>query len=145
MERAIEAAKAAGRAGEVPVGAVVTGPDGAVLAVAANEVERRADPLAHAEMLALSQARALRGGTYLSDCVLTVTLEPCALCAAAIAALRVGRLVFGAYDPKGGAVEHGPRLFSQPTIHHRPEMVGGVREAECAALLKEFFADRRDA
>ena len=145
MERAIAAAKSAGQAGEVPVGAVVTGPDGTVLAVAANEVERRADPLAHAEMLALSAARARGGEKYLLACTLTVTLEPCALCAAAMAALRVGRVVFGAYDPKGGAVEHGPRLFEQPTIHHRPEVIGGVREAECAALLREFFGDKRRA
>jgi tRNA(Arg) A34 adenosine deaminase TadA len=141
----LEAAKWAGLAGEVPVGAVLAGADGAVLAVCGNEVEARQDPTAHAEMLALYAARAIRGQKYLADCTLTVTLEPCALCAAAMAALRVQRVVFGAYDPKGGAVEHGPRLFSQPTVHHRPEVVGGVREAECAALLKGFFEDKRGA
>lgn len=145
MQIALDEACRAAALGEVPVGAVVTDAQGAVLAVAANQVEAEQNPFLHAEFLALSAARAARGRKYLADCTLTVTLEPCAFCAAAIAALRVGRLVFGAYDPKTGAVEHGPRLFSQPTTHHRPEVIGGVREQESAALLKAFFEAKRDA
>ncbi|SHE83458.1 nucleoside deaminase [Acidocella aminolytica] len=145
MQMALDEARRAAMAGEVPVAAVVTDASGAVLAVAANQVEERQDPTAHAEFLALSAARAARGQKYLADCTLTVTLEPCAFCAAAVAALRVGRLVFGAYDPKTGAVEHGPRLFAHATTHHKPEVIGGMREQECAALLKEFFGAKRDA
>lgn len=145
MQQALQAAENAAQLGEVPVGAVVTAADGSVLAVAANQVEAQQNPLLHAEFLALSQARAARGDKYLSDCTLTVTLEPCAFCAGAIAALRVGKLIFGAYDPKTGAVEHGPRLFSQPTTHHRPEIIGGMQEQECAQLLKDFFEHKRDA
>ncbi len=145
MQLALDAARRAVLAGEVPVGAVVTDATGAVLAMAANQVEAGQNPTAHAEFLALSAARAARGSKYLADCTLTVTLEPCAFCAGAIAALRVGKLVFGAYDPKTGAVEHGPRLFTQATTHHKPEVIGGVREQESAALLKEFFEARRDA
>ncbi|MDE1906018.1 MAG: nucleoside deaminase [Rhodospirillales bacterium] len=145
MQIALDEARRAAEAGEVPVGAVVTDASGAMLAVAANQVEAGQNPTAHAEFLALSAARAARGSKYLADCTLTVTLEPCAFCAGAIAALRVGRLVFGAYDPKTGAVEHGPRLFTQPTTHHKPEVIGGVREQESAALLREFFETRRDA
>lgn len=145
MQLALDVAQTAAQAGEVPVGAVVTDASGAVLAIAANCVEAEQNPLLHAEFLALTAARANRGQKYLSDCTLTVTLEPCAFCAGAIAALRVGGLVFGAYDPKTGAVEHGPRLFSQATTHHKPDIIGGVREQDCAALLKAFFAERRDA
>lgn len=145
MQLALDEASRAALAGEVPVGAVVTDAAGSVLAMAANQVESGQNPTAHAEFLALSAARAARGGKYLADCTLTVTLEPCAFCAGAIAALRVGKLVFGAYDPKTGAVEHGPRLFTQPTTHHKPEVIGGVREQESAALLKAFFEARRDA
>ena len=145
MQLALDEARRAALAGEVPVGAVVTDATGAVLAMAANQVEAGQNPTSHAEFLALSAARALRGGKYLADCTLTVTLEPCAFCAGAIGALRVGKLVFAAYDPKTGAVEHGPRLFTQPTTHHKPEVIGGVREQESAALLKEFFEARRDA
>ncbi|MBU6449744.1 MAG: nucleoside deaminase [Rhodospirillales bacterium] len=145
MQLALDEARRAALAGEVPVGAVVTDGAGAVLAVAANRVEAAQDPTCHAEFLALSAARAARGGKYLADCTLTVTLEPCAFCAGAIAAFRLGRLVFGAYDPKTGAVEHGPLLFTQPTTHHKPEIIGGVREQESAALLREFFEARRDA
>jgi len=102
--------------------------------------------MAHAEMIVLGAGRALRGGKYLEDCTLTVTLEPCVMCAGAIAALRVGRVVFGAYDPKTGAVEHGPRVFTHATTHHKPALVGGVRETDCAALLSDFFSRlRRDA
>lgn len=143
MRRALAEARAAAARGEVPVGAVVLGPDGAVLAAAGNEVEARADPTAHAEILALRAAAACLGTPRLPECELVVTLEPCAMCAAAIALFRVRRLVFGAYDPKGGGVEHGPRVLDQPTTHHRPEIVGGVEEEACATLLREFFAARR--
>lgn len=137
-----EAREAAAR-GEVPVGAVVTDMQGAVLARAGNRVEELADPTAHAELLALREAAAKRGEPRLADCDLFVTLEPCAMCAAAIALFRIRRLVFGAYDPKGGGVEHGARIFTLPTTHHRPEIVGGVMEREAAALLRDFFAARR--
>jgi tRNA(Arg) A34 adenosine deaminase TadA len=143
MALALAEARAAGARGEVPVGAVVTDAEGNVLARDGNRVEERADPTAHAELLALREAAAARGEPRLPDCDLFVTLEPCALCAAAIALFRVRRVVFGAYDPKGGGVEHGPRIFDQPTTHHRPEVVGGVAESESAALLRDFFAARR--
>lgn len=137
-----EAAAAASR-GEVPVGAVVVAPDGTVLGRAGNEVEARHDASAHAEMLALRAAAALRGEPRLPDCDLFVTLEPCPMCAQAISLFRIRRLVFGAYDPKGGGVEHGARVFYASSCHHRPDVVGGVREAEAAALLQRFFAARR--
>ncbi len=143
MELALEEARAAAARGEVPVGAVVLGVDGAVLAAAGNRVEALADPTAHAELLALRAAAAARGEPRLPDCDLVVTLEPCPMCAAAIALFRVRRLVFGAYDPKGGGVDHGPRIFDQPGCNHRPEVVGGVMEGECAALLRGFFEARR--
>lgn len=143
MALALDEARAAAARGEVPVGAVVTDADGAVLARAGNRVEERADPTAHAELLALRAAAAARGEPRLPDCDLFVTLEPCAMCAAAIALFRLRRVVFGAYDPKGGGVEHGPRIFDQPTTHHRPEVIGGVAESDAAALLREFFAARR--
>src|SRR6185437_15098997 len=108
-----------------------------------NRVEDLADPTAHAELLVLREAAAARGAPRLADCDLYVTLEPCAMCAAAIALARIRRLYFGAYDPKGGAVEHGPRFFTQPTCHHRPETYGGIEEGRAAALLKRFFAARR--
>jgi tRNA(Arg) A34 adenosine deaminase TadA len=145
MDLALAQACNAAEAGEVPVGAVLVDDEGIVLAAAANMVEAEQNPAAHAEMLVLAQAWAARGQKYLADCTLYVTLEPCVLCAGAIAAFRVKKLVFGAYDPKSGAVEHGPRVFSHPTTHHKPEVVGGVREAECAALLKTFFAGFRNA
>jgi len=145
MQRALELAREAGAAGEVPVGAVVTDATGAVIGAAGNRTEAEQNPAAHAEMLALAAARAVRGGKYLSDCTLTVTLEPCAMCAGAIAAFRVGKLVFGAYDPKSGAVEHGPRVFTHATTHHKPEIIGGVRDSECSALLAAFFARKRNA
>ncbi|MBB5373164.1 nucleoside deaminase [Acidocella aromatica] len=145
MDIALEEARRAAAAGEVPVGAVLTDATGAVLAVAGNRTEAEEDPAAHAEMLVLAQARAARGGKYLADCTLTVTLEPCAMCAGAIAAFRVKRVVFGAYDPKTGAVEHGPRVFFHATTHHKPEVIGGVRDSDCSALLKEFFAGFRSA
>jgi tRNA(Arg) A34 adenosine deaminase TadA len=140
---ALEEARAAAARGEVPVGAVITDAAGAVLARAGNEVEARADPSAHAELLALRAAAAARGTKWLADCTLTVTLEPCPLCAQAASLFRVKRLVFGAYDPKSGGVEHGARIFSAASCHHRPEVIGGLREGECAALLRGFFAGLR--
>ena len=139
MEIALEEARAAAARGEVPVGAVVLGPDGAVLARAGNRIEQLSDPTAHAELLALRAASARRGEPRLPDCDLVVTLEPCPLCAAAISLFRVRRLLFGAYDPKGGGVEHGPRLYDSPGCLHRPEVIGGVRETEAATLLRDFF------
>jgi len=143
MRLALEEAHAASLRSEVPVGAVVTDGVGRVLARAGNRVQEFADPTAHAELIALREAAAKRGEPRLADCDLWVTLEPCAMCAAAIALFRIRRLVFAAYDPKGGGVEHGARIFALPTTHHRPEVIGGVMESEAAALLKAFFAARR--
>ncbi|HEY1506552.1 MAG TPA: nucleoside deaminase [Stellaceae bacterium] len=143
MELALEQAGRAQARGEVPVGAVLIDASGAVLASAGNEVEARHDPTAHAEILVLRAAAALRQASRLGDCDLHVTLEPCAMCAAAISFARIRRLYYGAYDPKGGAVEHGPRFFTLPTCHHRPEIYGGIDELRAAALLKDFFAERR--
>jgi tRNA(Arg) A34 adenosine deaminase TadA len=144
MQTALEAAAAASARGEVPVGAVVVGPDGAIVAQASNRVEELCDPTAHAEMLALRAATAQLGQERLTECDIYVTLEPCALCAAAISLFRIRRLYFGAYDSKGGAVEHGPRLFGQPTIMHRPEVYGGIQEVESATLLRDFFNKLRE-
>jgi tRNA(Arg) A34 adenosine deaminase TadA len=143
MALALVEAERAGERGEVPVGAVLVDADGAVLARSGNRTEERADPTAHAEMLVLRDAAAQRGRPRLEDCDLYVTLEPCAMCAAALSFARVRRLYFGAYDPKGGAVEHGPRFFQQPTCHHRPEVYGGIDEARAGALLRRFFRERR--
>ena len=143
MEIALDEARAAAERGEVPVGAVVVGPDGTVLARAGNRVEADRDASAHAELLALRAAASARGDPRLPDCDLYVTLEPCPMCAQAISLFRIRRLVFGAYDPKGGGVEHGARVFDAPSCHHRPEVVGGVRETEAAALLRDFFQGLR--
>ncbi len=143
IEIALAEAAAAAARGEVPVGAVVTDGAGAVLAAAGNEVEARSDPTAHAEILALRAAAARFGSPRLPHCTLTVTLEPCPMCAQAASFFRVRRIVFGAYDPKGGGVEHGARIFAASSCHHVPEIVGGVRESDCAALLRDFFAARR--
>ena len=144
MALALAEAERAGERAEVPVGAVlVDGVTGAVLAATGNRVEALADPTAHAEMLVLRAGAAARGAARLDDCDLYVTLEPCAMCAAAIAFARLRRLYFGAYDPKGGAVEHGPRFFEQPTCHHRPEVYGGIEERRAADLLRRFFKERR--
>jgi len=129
--------------GEVPVVAVIVSGDGEMLASAGNRTLSARDPTAHAELLAIRAACAKLGSERLVDCDLYVTLEPCAMCAAAISFARIRRLYFGALDPKGGAVEHGPRLFSQATCHHRPEIVGGLDEAIAAGLLRDFFAGRR--
>lgn len=141
MARALELARAAAEAGEVPVGAVLAGPDGAILAEAHNRTRSHPDPTAHAEMLVLRAGAAALGNARLTGCTLWVTLEPCPMCAAAIAEARIDRLVYGAADPKGGGVAHGPRIFAHS--RHVPEVVAGIAEAESAALLKAFFADRR--
>jgi tRNA(Arg) A34 adenosine deaminase TadA len=143
MRLALAEAESAGARGEVPVGAVLADAEGHVVAAAGNRVESDRDPTAHAEMLVLRAGTARLGAKYLEGCDLYVTLEPCAMCAAAIAFARLRRLYFGAYDPKGGAVEHGPRLFEQSTTHHRPEIYGGIEEARAAALLRAFFRARR--
>ena len=143
MMLAFEAAEQAGWRGEVPVGAVLTGPDGAVVAAHGNEIEERGDATAHAEMLVLRAAVVTLGRKQLDDCDLYVTLEPCPMCAAAIALARIRRLYFGAYDPKSGGVEHGPRIFAQPSCHHRPELYGGIDERRAGALLRAFFQARR--
>ena len=144
MEQALEAAERAGTRGEVPVGAVlVEHATGVVLAASGNLVETLHDPTAHAEMLVLSAGASARKTPRLDDCDLYVTLEPCAMCAAAISFARIRRLYFGAYDPKGGAVEHGPRFFELSTCHHRPEIYGGIEEQRAAVLLRRFFKERR--
>jgi len=142
MRLALDAARAAAAEDEVPVGAVVTR-NGDVVAVAANAPRTLSDPTAHAEIRAIRAAAEALGRDRLEDCDLWVTLEPCAMCAGAIAHARIARLYYGAPDPKGGAVEHGPRFFAQPTCHHRPEVYAGIGEGESAALLRDFFAARR--
>jgi len=142
MQRALALARAGGEAGEVPVGAVVTsGKD--VLAGAGNAMRSGNDPTAHAEMVAIRAAASALGTSRLDGCDIWVTLEPCAMCAAAIALARFDALRFGAEDAKGGGVVHGPRIFALPTCHHRPDVLGGIGEAESAALLRDFFAARR--
>ena len=144
MRIALELAQAAALAGETPVGAVVIDPNtGEVVGRGANAPIGSSDPTAHAEILALREAARARGNYRLSGLTLVVTLEPCAMCAGAISHARIGRLVFGAADPKGGAVIHGPRFFEQPTCHSRPEVVGGVLADESSTLLKAFFRARR--
>jgi tRNA(Arg) A34 adenosine deaminase TadA len=143
MAIALRAARAAADRGEVPVGAVVTDADGGVLAVAGNRTEADHDAAAHAEILALRQAAAARRAPRLADCDLWVTLEPCPMCAAAASLFRVRRIIFGAYDPKGGGIEHGPRVLQTAGALFRPEVIGGVRECDAAALLRAFFAARR--
>ena len=143
MRLALAEAEAAAGRGDVPVGAVLVDGDGRVLAAAGNRVEADHDPTAHAEMLVLRAGATRLGRARLAECDLYVTLEPCAMCAAAIALARLRRLYFAAYDPKGGAVEHGPRLFDQPTTHHRPEVYGGIEERRAGELLRKFFQARR--
>ena len=143
MEIALEQARMAGARGEVPVGAVVLGPDGAVLARDGNRTEELRDAAAHAELLALRAAARMCGAPRLPGCDLVVTLEPCPMCAAAISLFRIRRLVFAAYDPKGGGVEHGARVFAASSCLHRPEVIGGVRETEAAEMLRQFFQDLR--
>jgi tRNA(adenine34) deaminase len=143
MAIAFAEAEAAGGRGEVPVGAVLVGAGCGVIAASGNRVEEQRDPTAHAEMLVLRAGTAVLGQKQLDGCDLYVTLEPCPMCAAAISLARVQRLYFGAYDPKSGGVEHGPRIFDQPTCHHRPEVYGGIDERRAAALLRAFFQARR--
>ena len=142
MDDALIEARGAQAADEVPVGCVIVR-DGAVIARAGNRILRDRDPTAHAEILAIRQAAAALGTERLTDCDLYVTLEPCAMCAAAISFARIRRLYYGATDPKGGAVENGLRFFSSPTCHHRPEVYGGIGESEAAKLLREFFKAKR--
>ena len=142
MQLALDQARAAGLRGEVPVGCVIVRA-GAVIAAAGNRTLIDRDPTAHAELLAIRAAAAAIGSERLTDCDLYVTLEPCAMCAAAMAFARIRRLYYGAADPKGGAVDNGVRFFASPTCHHRPEVYGGIGAAECGALLTEFFRARR--
>ena len=142
IEDALEQAKAAGAAGEVPVGAVVVR-DGTVIAAAGNRVEADQNPQAHAEMLAIAEACRVMGRKWLEDCDLYVTLEPCPMCAGALSLARIRRVYYGAADPKSGGVDHGPRVFAQPTCHHVPEVIAGVEERRCGELLTAFFARRR--
>jgi tRNA(Arg) A34 adenosine deaminase TadA len=142
MRRALDLAREAAAAGEVPVGAVVTlGND--IVAETNNAMRRSTDPTAHAEMQAIRAAAAKLGASRLDDCTLWVTLEPCAMCAAAISLARLKALRFAAEDPKGGGVVHGARIFARPTCHHRPDVLGGIGEEEAATLLRDFFAERR--
>lgn len=143
MNLAFAAAEAAGARGEVPIGAVVVDPAQVVLASAGNWVEANNDPTAHAELLAIRAAGAKVGAPRLVGCDLYVTLEPCPMCATAASFARLRRVIFAAYDPKGGGIEHGPRVFSHPTCHHRPEVVGGVEATRAETLLKNFFSVRR--
>ncbi len=142
MRRALDLAAQAAAAGEVPVGAVITRGE-AIIAEARNAMRGALDPTAHAEMVAIRAAAERLGTSRLDDCTLWVTLEPCAMCAAAAATARLGAIRFGAEDPKGGGVVHGARIFAQPTCHHRPEVLGGIGEEESALLLRTFFAQRR--
>ena len=142
MRRALDLAREAAGAGEVPVGAVVTRGD-EIVAEARNAMRSGSDPTAHAEMVAIRAAAAKLGTERLDECTLWVTLEPCAMCAAAVAVARMKALRFAAEDPKGGGVAHGARIFNQPTCHHRPDVLGGIGESESAALLRAFFAERR--
>ena len=143
MRRALDLAREAAAAGEVPVGAVITAGDGSIVAEARNAMRSALDPTAHAEMVAIREAALAVGAPRLDQCTLCVSLEPCAMCAAAISIARLKALRFAAEDPKGGAVVNGPRWFAQPTCHHRPDVLGGIGEAEAAQLLREFFAERR--
>lgn len=142
MDLAFAEARAAAQRGEVPVGAVIMHGE-RLLARASNRIVELKDPTAHAEVLAIREAARALGSERLIDCDLYVTLEPCAMCAGALSLARIRRLYFAAPDPKGGAVEHGPRFFAQPTCHHAPDVYGGLRESEAARMLKDFFAQKR--
>lgn len=143
METALDEARLAAKAGEVPVGAVIVGPDGTVLAQTRNRMRELKDPTAHAEMLAIRAACAALASERLTGCDLYVTLEPCPSCAGAISAARIARLYYGAADPKSGGVAQGPRVFDHPQAHHKPEVYGGIAEREASDILKTFFAGRR--
>ena len=142
MQSAIAEARSAAARGEVPVGAVIVR-NGEIIASTGNRTIEQSDPTAHAEMLAIRRACETITNERLEGCDMYVTLEPCPMCAQAISFARIRRLYFGAYDAKGGGVENGPRIFSQPTCHHTPEIYGGISEAECGSLLKDFFQSRR--
>jgi tRNA(adenine34) deaminase len=142
MDQALDEARKAGARGEVPVGCVIVR-DGGLIAAAGNRTLADRDPTAHAEILAIRAAAAKLGTERLTDCDLYVTLEPCAMCAAAMSFARIRRIHYGASDPKGGAVDNGVRFFASPTCHHRPEVIGGIGETEASSLLREFFAARR--
>lgn len=142
MQLALNEARAAAQKDEVPIGAVIV-QGNQIIGSSGNRIIELSDPTAHAELLAIRAACEKLGTPRLTDCDLYVTLEPCAMCAAAISFARIRRLYFGAYDAKGGGVEHGARFFSQPTCHHKPEVYGGISEGECGQLLKEFFSVRR--
>lgn len=143
MNMAIEEAQKAAAIGEVPVGAVILGRAAKVIARAHNLTRSLNDPTAHAEMLAIREAARVLGQERLEGCTLYVTLEPCAMCAGAIAHARLARIVYGASDPKSGGTDHGARVFAHPQCHHRPEVIGGIQEASCEALLQAFFAQKR--
>ncbi len=143
MRRALDLAREAAATGEVPVGAVITGGDGSIVAETRNAMRSALDPTAHAEIVAIREAALALGASRLDECTLWVSLEPCAMCAAAISIARLKALRFAAEDPKGGAVVNGPRWFNQPTCHHRPDVLGGIGEEEAGALLRDFFAERR--
>lgn len=143
MDAALAEARLAGARGEVPVGAVLLSASGVVLASVGNRCRELSDPTAHAEILAIRAACAASGSERLEGAALYVTLEPCAMCAAAISAARIARVYYGASDPKSGGVEQGARVFDHAQSHHKPEVYAGISEAECAALLKDFFANRR--
>lgn len=144
MQMALDEAHIAAQAGEVPVGAVLVGQDGNILAQTRNQMRALNDPTAHAEILAIRQACETIGNERLMGCSLYVTLEPCPMCAGAIAGARIAKLFYGAADIKGGAVDNGVALYDQKSCHHAPEVIGGLRESDCAALLTEFFALRRN-
>ena len=143
MRRALDLAREAAAAREVPVGAVITGGDGSIVAETRNAMRSALDPTAHAEIVAIREAALALGESRLDECTLWVSLEPCAMCAAAISIARLKALRFAAEDPKGGAVVNGPRWFNQPTCHHRPDVLGGIGEEEAGAVLRDFFAERR--
>ncbi len=143
MEQALKEAEKAKSRGEVPIGAVIVAPNGEIIARAGNRCEEDHDPSAHAEILAIREAGRALGSARLIDCDLYVTLEPCTMCATAISFARIRRLYFGAYDPKGGGVDHGACFYNQPTCHHKPEAYGGLRETDCADLLTSFFKEKR--
>ncbi|MCG8508515.1 MAG: nucleoside deaminase [Rhodospirillales bacterium] len=144
MDHALKQAQAGGMRGEIPVGAVlVDAASGAIIAAAGNRVEELGDPTAHAEIVVLQEGARRYGRPRLAACDLYVTLEPCPMCAAAISLARIRRLYFGAYDPKSGGVDHGPRVFQQTTCHHKPETVGGIEESRCAEILRAFFRGLR--
>ncbi len=142
MQQALAIAKTGTANGEVPIGAVIVH-NGQIIASAHNLTETENDPTAHAEMLCIREAAKKLGEPRLPECDLYVTLEPCPMCATAISFARIRKLIYGAYDPKGGGVEHGPKIFAHSTCHHRPEIIGGIDEAECGEILKTFFEKRR--